>query len=183
MPPSKDTAQVKGEARAEIERFLRSCKKRGLRVTPQRRLIIETLLKAQDHPDAATLHERVRKRNPAISAATVYRTLNLLEQEKILLRHDFHGDSAARYELAGAHHDHLIDLQNGAVVEFYDEELEALQEQIAGRLGFQLVNHHMILYGGTEKRGTEKRWSKKARQKSFPAQEKSLVCPPPALVV
>ena len=142
---------------AEIERFLSTCRKRGLRITPQRRLIVETLLEAQDHPDAATLHQRVRRKDSSISAATVYRTLNLLEAGGILVRHDFQthlqGSSSARYELAGEHHDHLIDLQNGTVVEFYDKELEEQQERIAAKLGFRLVNHHMILYGVPKKAG------------------------------
>ena len=123
------------------------CSERGLRITEQRRVIARVLSDSDDHPDVEKLHERASAIDPRISIATVYRTVRLFEEAGILDRHDF-GDGRARYEAAPeSHHDHLIDVESGKVVEFVDPELEALQRQIAERLGFRLVDHRMELYG------------------------------------
>ena len=123
------------------------CAERGLRITEQRRVIARVLSEAEDHPDVEALHARASAIDPKISIATVYRTVRLFEDAGILDRHDF-GDGRARYEASPeAHHDHLIDLETGKVVEFVDPELEALQRQIAEKLGYRLVDHRMELYG------------------------------------
>lgn len=123
------------------------CHERGLRITEQRRVIARVLSDSTDHPDVEKLHARATAIDPGISIATVYRTVRLFEEAGILDRHDF-GDGRARYEAAPeAHHDHMIDVETGAVVEFVDPELEALQRQIAERLGFRLVDHRMELFG------------------------------------
>ena len=123
------------------------CAERGLRITEQRRVIARVLSESEDHPDVEQLHRRASAIDPKISIATVYRTVRLFEDAGILDRHDF-GDGRARYEPAPeAHHDHLIDVETGNVVEFVDAELELLQRQIAERLGYRLVDHRMELYG------------------------------------
>lgn len=123
------------------------CADRGLRITEQRRVIARVLSESEDHPDVEQLHQRASAIDPKISIATVYRTVRLFEEAGILDRHDF-GDGRARYEAAPeAHHDHLIDVETGSVVEFVDPELEALQKVIAERLGYRLVDHRMELYG------------------------------------
>ena len=123
------------------------CAEKGLRITEQRRVIARVLSEADDHPDVETLHTRSSAIDPGISIATVYRTVRLFEEAGILDRHDF-GDGRARYEAAPeAHHDHLIDVETGKVIEFVDPELEALQKQIAEKLGFRFVDHRMELYG------------------------------------
>jgi Fur family transcriptional regulator, ferric uptake regulator len=123
------------------------CAAKGLRITEQRRVIARVLSEAEDHPDVEALHVRAAAIDPGISIATVYRTVRLFEDAGILERHDF-GDGRARYEAAAeAHHDHLIDVESGKVIEFVDPELEALQKQIAERLGYRLVDHRMELYG------------------------------------
>lgn len=123
------------------------CAERGLRITEQRRVIAKVLSESTDHPDVEKLHERATAIDPGISIATVYRTVRLFEEAGILDRHDF-GDGRARYEAAPeAHHDHMIDVESGQVIEFVDPELEALQRQIAERLGYRLVDHRMELYG------------------------------------
>ncbi|MBB6123210.1 Fur family transcriptional regulator [Sphingobium subterraneum] len=123
------------------------CAEKGLRITDQRRIIAQVLSEAEDHPDVEMLHQRVSAIDPGISIATVYRTVRLFEEAGILERHDF-GDGRSRYEAAPeAHHDHLIDVETGKVIEFVDPELEQLQKQIAEKLGFRLVDHRMELYG------------------------------------
>lgn len=125
------------------------CAERGLRITEQRRVIARVLSEADDHPDVERLYDRAVALDPQISIATVYRTVRLFEEAGILERHDF-GDGRARYEAAPeAHHDHLIDVETGRVIEFVDPELEQLQRRIAERLGFRLVDHRMELYGVT----------------------------------
>ncbi len=120
---------------------------KGLRITEQRRVIARVLSSSDDHPDVESLHARASEVDAGISIATVYRTVRLFEEAGILERHDF-GDGRSRYEAAPeAHHDHLIDVETGRVIEFVDPELEALQKQIAERLGFRLVDHRMELYG------------------------------------
>lgn len=123
------------------------CAQRGLRITEQRRVIAKVLSESTDHPDVEALHERASGIDPKISIATVYRTVRLFEEAGILDKHDF-GDGRSRYEAAPeAHHDHLIDVETGKVIEFVDPELEALQRQIAEKLGYRLVDHRMELYG------------------------------------
>ncbi len=123
------------------------CADKGLRITEQRRTIAKVLSDSEDHPDVEQLHARSAAIDPGISIATVYRTVRLFEDSGILDRHDF-GDGRARYEAAPeSHHDHLIDVETGKVVEFVDPELEALQKQIAEKLGYRLVDHRMELYG------------------------------------
>lgn len=123
------------------------CAERGLRITDQRRVIARVISNADDHPDVEKLYERASAIDPNISIATVYRTVRLFEEAGILERHDF-GDGRARYEAAPeAHHDHLIDVETGKVIEFVDPELELLQKQIAEKLGYRLVDHRMELYG------------------------------------
>jgi Fur family transcriptional regulator, ferric uptake regulator len=123
------------------------CHEKGLRITDQRRVIAKVLSDSEDHPDVEALHGRAAAVDPGISIATVYRTVRLFEEAGILERHDF-GDGRARYEAAAeAHHDHLIDVETGNVIEFVDPELEALQKIIAEKLGFRLVDHRMELYG------------------------------------
>ena len=123
------------------------CAKKGLRITDQRRTIARVLSDAADHPDVEELYRRSTKIDPRISIATVYRTVRLFEEAGILERHDFR-DGRARFEtVPDEHHDHLIDIETGRVIEFHDDEIEALQARIAERLGFRLVDHRMELYG------------------------------------
>lgn len=123
------------------------CADKGLRITEQRRVIARVLSESEDHPDVELVHQRASAIDSGISIATVYRTVRLFEEAGILDRHDF-GDGRARYEAAPeAHHDHLIDVETGKVVEFVDPELEALQRVIAEKLGYRLVDHRMELYG------------------------------------
>lgn len=123
------------------------CNQKGMRMTDQRRVIARVLGASDDHPDVEELYRRAAAVDPRISIATVYRTVRLFEEAGILDRHDFR-DGRARYEVTpDEHHDHLIDVETGAVIEFRDEELEALQKRIAERLGFDLVDHRMELYG------------------------------------
>ncbi len=123
------------------------CAERGLRITDQRRVIARVLSDSTDHPDVVKLHTRASAIDPGISIATVYRTVRLFEEAGILDRHDF-GDGRARYEASPeAHHDHMIDVETGKVIEFVDPELEALQRQVAEKLGYRLVDHRMELFG------------------------------------
>ena len=131
------------------------CVQKGLRITEQRRVIAAVLSEVDDHPDVEALHRRVAAVDPRISIATVYRTVKLFEEAGILERHDFQG-GRSRYEMVqDEHHDHLINVETGEVIEFHDAELEALQELIAERLGFRLVDHRLELYGApvTKKAG------------------------------
>lgn len=123
------------------------CIRKGLKMTAQRRLIARVLSQAKDHPDVEEVYRRAVEVEPKISIATVYRTVRLFEDAGVLDRHDF-GDGRARYERAPeAHHDHLIDLENGQVIEFQDGEIEELQRRVARRLGYKLTGHRLELYG------------------------------------
>jgi Fur family ferric uptake transcriptional regulator len=123
------------------------CLKKGLRITEQRRVIARVLSEVTDHPDVESLHRRVAEVDPRISIATVYRTVKLFEEAGILERHEFQG-GRSRYEtITDGHHDHLIDIDSGDVIEFHDPELEELQRRIAEKLGYRLVDHRMELYG------------------------------------
>lgn len=129
---------------SEIEAL---CARKGLRMTGQRRVIARVLSVSKDHPDIATVTARAAAIEEGIALSTVYRTIKLLEEAGILERHEF-GDGRARYEaVPNIHHDHLIDIETGTVVEFADPELEELQRKVAERLGFRLVDHHVELYG------------------------------------
>ncbi|KAF0675260.1 Fur family transcriptional regulator [Profundibacterium mesophilum] len=129
------------------ETILERCVAKGLRMTEQRRIIAAVLEEAVDHPDVEELYARASARDAAISIATVYRSVKLFEEAGILDKHEF-GDGRARYEDAERdHHDHLIDMNSGAVIEFVDPEIEALQEQIAAKLGYELKGHRLELYG------------------------------------
>ncbi|MFM1958566.1 MAG: hypothetical protein RL588_83 [Pseudomonadota bacterium] len=130
-----------------MDRIENLCIAKGMRMTEQRRVIARVLSAAQDHPDVEELHRRAHAVDPRISIATVYRTVRLFEEAGILSRLDFR-DGRSRYEEASdAHHDHLIDMTTGKVIEFVDPEIEALQEAIARRLGYRLVDHRLELYG------------------------------------
>jgi Fur family ferric uptake transcriptional regulator len=129
-----------------LDRLERLCADKGLRMTEQRRVVARVLSSASDHPDVEELHRRCCALDPHISIATVYRTVRLFEESGILTRHDFR-DGRSRYEEAGeTHHDHLIDMKSGRVIEFVDEEIEALQRAVAKRLGYDLVDHRLELY-------------------------------------
>ncbi len=127
--------------------ILERCEDRGLRMTDQRRVIASVLQDSADHPDVEELYARASAQDPRISIATVYRTVKLFEEAGILEKLEF-GDGRARYEDAERdHHDHLIDLNSGEVIEFVDAEIEALQERIAEKLGYRLKGHRLELYG------------------------------------
>jgi Fur family ferric uptake transcriptional regulator len=123
------------------------CIEKGMKMTGQRRIIARVLSEAVDHPDVEELYRRSAERDPNISIATVYRTVRLFEEASILDRHDF-GEGRARYEEAtDDHHDHLIDIQSGKVIEFTDDRIEAIQQEIANKYGLRLVGHRLELYG------------------------------------
>jgi Fur family ferric uptake transcriptional regulator len=130
-----------------VDRLEKACIEKGMRMTDQRRVIARVLSSAEDHPDVEELHRRAHAIDPHISIATVYRTVRLFEESGIIERHDFR-DGRSRYEETPTHHhDHLIDMKSGKVVEFVDEEIEALQNAIARKLGYKLVDHRLELYG------------------------------------
>lgn len=134
----------------------KACLDKGMRMTGPRRIIAAVLARASDHPDVEELHRRASAEDPGISIATVYRTVKLFEDAGILERHDF-GDGRSRYEQASDdHHDHLIDLNTGEVIEFRNEDIERLQEAVAERLGYRLVDHRLELYGVRVDRTTDR---------------------------
>lgn len=127
--------------------ILNRCKQNGLRMTGQRKVIAQILDSSKDHPDVEELFARASAQDPNMSLATVYRTVKTLEERGILAKVEF-GDGRARYEAAGrAHHDHLIDVDTGKIIEFVDPDIEALQEKIAAKLGYRLTGHRMELFG------------------------------------
>ena len=130
----------------DSQRIERICHEKGLKMTDQRRVIARVLSESEDHPDVEILYQRATAIDPKISIATVYRTVRLFEEASILDRHDF-GDGRSRYEEASEqHHDHLIDIESGEVIEFTNDEIEALQREVARRLGYKLVDHKLELY-------------------------------------
>lgn len=130
-----------------ISRIEQRCIDKGMKMTDQRRVIARVLSESEDHPDVEEVYRRATEIDPRISIATVYRTVRLFEEADILERHDF-GDGRARYEESVEdHHDHLIDVQSGKVIEFTSPEIEALQRKIAESYGFRLVGHRLELYG------------------------------------
>ena len=138
-----------------MDRLEKLCAEKGLRMTEQRRVIARILSIANDHPDAEELHRRANEVDKSISLATVYRTVKLFEEYGIIESHDF-GDCRARYEeVPDEHHDHLIDVKSGKVIEFHNAEIERLQEEIARNLGYKLVDHRLELYAVPLKDGEE----------------------------
>tara|TARA_B100001094_G_scaffold319394_1_gene364172 strand:+ start:794 stop:1201 length:408 start_codon:yes stop_codon:yes gene_type:complete len=128
------------------------CKIKGVRLTDQRRIIAEIMSNATDHPDVDELHKRVNKIEKKISIATVYRTVKLFEESGIVAKHDFKGGKA-RYEQApDEHHDHLIDINSRKIIEFVDKDIEILQNKVAQKLGYKLVDHKLELYGSKIKK-------------------------------
>ena len=128
------------------------CLEKGVRLTEQRKLIAKTMSNSSDHPDVDELHQRVSKLDSKISIATVYRTVKLFEEAGIVEKHDFKG-SKARYEQAkDEHHDHLIDISSGEIIEFVNNDIEKLQKQVAEKLGYKLVDHRLELYGSKIKK-------------------------------
>ena len=146
-----------------MDRIEKLCVDKGLRMTGQRRVIARVLSESHDHPDAEELHRRAAAIDPHISIATVYRTVRLLEEAGILERHDFRDGRSRFEEMPDEHHDHLIDVQSGKVIEFHNDQIEELQRQVAEKLGYKLVDHRLELYavplgaGGKDESGTRKK--------------------------
>ena len=128
------------------------CIKKGVRLTDQRKLVAKVMSESDDHPDVDELHKRVNKIDFKISIATVYRTVKLFEEAGIVAKHDFKGTKARYEEVAQEHHDHLIDVNTGEITEFVNEDIEKLQEQVAAKLGYKLVDHRLELYGSKIKK-------------------------------
>ena len=129
------------------DRLEKLCAEKGMRMTDQRRIVARILSSADDHPDVEELYRRAHVIDPHISIATVYRTVRLFEEAGIIAKHDFRGVRARYEEAKDDHHDHLIDMKSGQVIEFMDDEIERLQAAIARRLGYKLVDHRLELYG------------------------------------
>ena len=128
------------------------CIKKGVRLTDQRKLIAKVMSESEDHPDVDELHKRVNRLDDKISIATVYRTVKLFEEAGVVSKHDFKGNKA-RYEQAPQeHHDHLIDINTGEIIEFVNEDIEKLQRKVAEKLGYNLVDHRLELYGSKIKK-------------------------------
>jgi Fur family ferric uptake transcriptional regulator len=137
-------------------RIERLCIEKGLKMTEQRRVIARVLSDAADHPDVEQVHKRASAVDSKISIATVYRTVRLFEEANILEKHDF-GDGRSRYEeIPESHHDHLIDIESGKVIEFRNEQIEALQRTVAEQLGYRIVDHRLEIYAVPIKRSEGK---------------------------
>ena len=128
------------------------CIKKGVRLTDQRKLVAKIMSESEDHPDVDELHKRVNKFDSKISIATVYRTIKLFEEAGIVAKHDFKGNKARYEEATQEHHDHLIDVNTGEITEFIDEDIEKLQQKVAEKLGYKLVDHRLELYGSKIKK-------------------------------
>tara|TARA_B110000971_G_scaffold140268_1_gene143366 strand:+ start:25 stop:432 length:408 start_codon:yes stop_codon:yes gene_type:complete len=128
------------------------CQIKGVRLTDQRKIIAEVMSTSNDHPDVDELHKRVNKIDKKISIATVYRTVKLFEEAGIVAKHDFKGGKARYEESPEEHHDHLIDINSGEIIEFVDKEIEILQIKVAKKLGYKLVDHKLELYGAKIKK-------------------------------
>jgi len=128
------------------------CIKKGVRLTEQRKIVAKVMSESKDHPDVDELHRRVNKIDSKISIATVYRTVKLFEEAGILSKHDFKGNKARYEEAPREHHDHLIDINTGEIIEFVDGDIEKLQEKVAEKLGYKLVDHRLELYGSKIKK-------------------------------
>jgi len=133
------------------ETIEKKCLLKGVKLTDQRKIIANIMSQSKDHPDVDELYKRVSKINSKISIATVYRTVKLFEEEGIIAKHDFKGKKARYEELSESHHDHLIDVNTGEIVEFVDEEIEILQKKVAEKLGYDLIDHKLELYGTKKK--------------------------------
>ena len=125
----------------------KKCKSKGVKLTDQRRIIAKVMSESNDHPNVDELYNRVSKIDEKISIATVYRTVKLFEESGILAKHDFKGGKARYEELNEGHHDHLIDIKSGEIIEFVDNEIEVLQNKVAEKYGYELVDHKLELYG------------------------------------
>ena len=123
------------------------CISKGVKLTDQRKIIAQVMSEAEDHPDVDELYKRVTKLDPKISIATVYRTVKLFQEAGILAKHDFKGGKARYEEMSESHHDHLIDVKTGDIIEFVDDEIEKLQKKVAEKYGYELVDHKLELYG------------------------------------
>ena len=123
------------------------CKAKGVRLTDQRKIIAKVMSESNDHPNVDELYNRVSKIDSKISIATVYRTVKLFEEAGILTKHDFKGGKARYEAIVESHHDHLIDIKSGEIIEFVDEEIEKLQKKVAEKYGYKLVDHKLELYG------------------------------------
>ena len=123
------------------------CLKKRVKLTDQRKIIAKVMSDAKNHPDVDELYTRVSKIDSKISIATVYRTVKLFEEQGIIAKHDFKGGKARYEELSESHHDHLIDIKSGEIIEFVDDEIEKLQKKVAEKYGYQLVDHKLELYG------------------------------------
>ena len=128
------------------------CIKKGVRLTDQRKLVAKVMSESDDHPDVDELHKRVNKIDSKISIATVYRTVKLFEEAGVVAKHDFKGTKARYEEATHEHHDHLIDINTGEITEFVNEDIEKLQEKVAAKLGYKLVDHRLELYGSKIKK-------------------------------
>ena len=133
------------------ETIEQKCISKGVKLTEQRKIIAKVMSESSDHPDVDELYNRVSNIDPKISIATVYRTVKLFEEFGILTKHEFKGGKARYEELNEGHHDHLIDLKTGEIIEFVDEKIEELQKQVAEKYGYTLVDHKLELYGVKKK--------------------------------
>ena len=133
------------------ETIEQKCIAKGVKLTEQRKIIAKVMSEANDHPDVDELYIRVSKIDSKISIATVYRTVKLFEEAGILAKHDFKGGKARYEELSESHHDHLIDIKTGEIIEFVDDEIEKLQKKVAEKYGYKLVDHKLELYGVKKK--------------------------------
>ena len=129
------------------ETIEQKCIDKGVKLTDQRRIIAKVMGESQDHPDVDELYNRVSKIDSKISIATVYRTVKLFEEAGIVAKHDFKGGKARYEQLNESHHDHLIDIKTGEIIEFVDDEIEKLQQKVAEKYGYKLVDHKLELYG------------------------------------
>ena len=123
------------------------CKKKGVRLTEQRKVIAQVMASSSDHPDVDELHQRINKIDSKISIATVYRTVKLFEEAGVVSKHDFKGGKARYEKSPEEHHEHLIDVNSGEIIEFVNEDIELLQKKVADKLGYTLVDHRLELYG------------------------------------
>ncbi len=129
------------------ETIEQKCIAKGVKLTEQRKIIAKIMSESEDHPDVDELYSRASKIDAKISIATVYRTVKLFEEAGIVAKHDFKGGKARYEELNESHHDHLIDIKSGEIIEFVDEEIEMLQKKVADKYGYKLVDHKLELYG------------------------------------
>jgi len=129
------------------ETIEQKCTAKGVKLTDQRKIIAKIMSDSQDHPDVDELYRRASNIDSKISIATVYRTVKLFEEAGIVAKHDFRGGKARYEELNEGHHDHLIDIKTGEIIEFFDEEIEKLQKKVANKYGYELVDHKLELYG------------------------------------